>query len=97
MPSLDYIRIVQAASRNMVPILQREMATIQQNGGSLFDFGCFAIALQTITQLGESAEQIEQKMVGLVVAQNPGLVGPDGQPISRQARRQIKRKVDKGV
>jgi hypothetical protein len=79
----------------MVPILQREMSTIQQNGGSLFDFGCFAISLQTITQLGESASQIEQQLVGLVVQNNPGLVGPDGQPISRQAARQIKRRVDK--
>jgi hypothetical protein len=51
--------------------------------------------LQTLAQVGESAEQIEQQITGLVVAQNPKLVGPDGQPISRQARRQIKRKVEK--
>jgi hypothetical protein len=79
----------------MLPIIQREMATIQGNGGSLFDYSCFGITLQTLAQLGESAEQIEQQITGLVVAQNPKLVGPDGQPISRQARRQIKRKVEK--
>lgn len=78
-----------------MPILAKEMQTIQTMGGSLFDYSCFGIALQAIAELGEKAEQVEQQMTGLVVAQNPKLVGPDGQPISRQARRQLERKVKK--
>jgi hypothetical protein len=64
-------------------------------GGNLFDYSCFGIALHTIAELVENAEQIEKQMTGLVVAQNPGLVDAHGNPISRQAKRQIERKKGK--
>lgn len=72
-----------------------EAQTIQSSNGNLFDFNCFGIAIQVVTELISNAEAIEKQMTGLVVAQNPGLVGADGQPISRQAKRQIERKKGK--
>lgn len=95
MPSLDYVKMVQAAAKNILPILMKEYQTVATTGGSFFDMSCFGICIQTIAELGDKAEQIEKQLTGLVVAENPGLVGPDGNPISRQARRQIERKKGK--
>lgn len=50
------------------------------------------ITLATLGNLYDAAMDEQRRRTGLVVAQTPGLVGPDGEPVSRQARRYIERK-----
>lgn len=50
------------------------------------------ITFYTLRDIMTAIAEQDARATGLVVAENPGLVGPDGQPVSRQARRQIERK-----
>ncbi len=65
-----------------------------QAGADQFDQACFIVALQVVGELLTRAEQMEKESLNLVITQNPELVGPDGEPLSRPARRKIEKLAD---
>jgi hypothetical protein len=90
----QYRKLVIEACQTMLPVLNLEFQTMSQQGASPFDQACFIIAMQVIGELNNRAETLEKQALDLVVANNPGLVDPNGNPISRPARRKIARQAD---
>jgi hypothetical protein len=81
-------------SQQMSGILQVELMTMVQAGADQFDQACFVVALQVIHELTQRAEQMEREALNIVVEQHPGLVGANGEPLSRPARRKIEKLAD---
>jgi hypothetical protein len=81
----------------MGQILNLELQTVAQSGGTAFDQACFIVAMQVVAELHARATALENQAHNLVIAQNPGLVDANGNPLSRPARRRIEKMADEMV
>jgi hypothetical protein len=90
----QYRKLVIESCKMTQQVLQLEFQMMVQNGASPFDQACFIIAMQVVGELQTRAETLEKQALDLVVAANPGLVDPNGNPISRPARRKITKQAD---
>ena len=93
----EYRQKVISACQQMAPILQSELGHMVESEVPALEVAAMQMALIVTVNLQAAAETLEQQAMNLTIAKNPGLVDPEGNPLSNRARRRLEKEAKETI
>jgi hypothetical protein len=90
-PPGEYRKLVIEACQKIGPILASELRNMVESGMPPLETSAMQMALIVVGNLQQSAEFLDQQAMDLTIAKNPGLVDPEGNPLSSRAKRRLEK------